>query len=488
MRMNSSRYYSSNNAVRGDFTKDEIEEIIRSGDIEAIRQLSRYFYRTNNIYRNNIDFLASLPLFDTMITPIYQEGDIKKSFAVKSFYDACKFVDRLNVPVTFSYITKEWLKNGIFYGLLREDEDSVTIQDLPLEYCRSRFKEYNGLNLLEFNILYFTHIADEQYREIVLKTFPPVIQNAWRKYQQNKSIDTWVIIPAGMGGICFSFPNDVTPPLLASLKELKDLDDAGKREQTRDNNELYKLLIQRMPIDKDGELVFQLDEVADIHSSVAQMLQDMDTVEVLTTFGDASLESLQDSSAASQSSDRLKKYKDSAWDALGRAKLLFNPDGSSALAYMIKKDESLMITYLNVYEAWIKFHINDRFARRGLTFDFDILPTTVFNRNDLQQSYFRGAQYGYSKMAAGVAMGIKQLDQLSLMNFENEMLEMSTKMVPLQSSYTTSGNVIAAEEKSGSSNRASVSVTRDITNNGGRPELPDEQKSEKTQANIEAQG
>lgn len=488
MRMNSSRYYSSNNAVRGDFTKNEIEEIIRSGDIESIRQLSRYFYRTNNIYRNNIDFLASLPLFDTMITPIYQEGDIKKSFAVKSFYDACKFVDKLNVPVTFSYITKEWLKNGIFYGILREDEDSVTIQDLPLEYCRSRFKEYNGLNLLEFNILYFTHIADEKYREIVLKTFPQVIQNAWRKYQQNKNIDTWVIIPAGMGGICFSFPNDVTPPLLASLRELKDLDDAGKREQTRDNNELYKLLIQRMPIDKDGELVFQLDEVADIHSSVAQMLQDMDTVEVLTTFGDASLESLQDSSAASQSSDRLKKYKDSAWDALGRAKLLFNPDGSSALAYMIKKDEGLMITYLNVYETWIKFHINERFARRGLTFDFDILPTTVFNRTDLQQSYFRGAQYGYSKMAAGVAMGIKQLDQLSLMNFENEMLEMSTKMVPLQSSYTTSGNVIAAEENGSSSGSTTVSVTKDITNNGGRPELPDEQKSEKTQANIEAQG
>ena len=488
MRMNSSRYYSSNNAVRGNFTKDEIEEIIRSGDLDAIRQLSRYYYRTNNVYRNNIDFLASLPLFDTMITPIYQEGDVKKSFAIKSFYDACRFVDKLNVPVTFSYITKEWLKNGIFYGILREDENSVTIQDLPLEYCRSRFKEYNGLNLLEFNILYFTHIADEEYRELILKTFPQVIQNAWRKYQQNKNIDTWVIIPAGMGGICFSFPNDVTPPLLASIQELKDLDDAGKREQTRDNNELYKLLIQRMPIDKDGELVFQLDEVADIHSSVAQMLQDMDTVEVLTTFGDASLESLQDSSAASQSSDRLKKYKDSAWDALGRAKLLFNPDGSSALAYMIKKDESLMISYLNVYESWIKFHINERFSRRGLSFDFDILPTTVFNRTDLQQSYFRGAQYGYSKMAAGVAMGIKQLDQLSLMNFENEMLEMSTKMVPLQSSYTTSGNVIASEEKSTASGRTSVSVTKDITNSGGRPELPDEQKSEKTQANIEAQG
>ena len=67
----------------------------------------------------------------------------------------------------------------------------------------------------------------------------------------------------------------------------------------------------------------------------------------------------------------------------------------------------------------IKFHLNDQFSRTGLTFDFEILPTTVFNRKDLQGAYFSGAQYGYSKMFAGVAMGIKQMDQLSLMNFES---------------------------------------------------------------------
>ena len=30
-----------------DFTLEEIYEIIRSGDVEACRDLSRYFYRTN---------------------------------------------------------------------------------------------------------------------------------------------------------------------------------------------------------------------------------------------------------------------------------------------------------------------------------------------------------------------------------------------------------------------------------------------------------
>lgn len=243
-----------------------------------------------------------------------------------------------------------------------------------------------------------------------------------------------------------------------------------------------------MPIGSNGELVFQLDEVADIHASVANMLQDVDTVDVLTTFGDTNLESLQESTAASQSSDRIEKYKKNAWDALGRGEILFSATNSSSLAYSIKKDETLMSAYLNIYESWIKFLINDRFSRKNLTFDFQILPLTVFNRQDLQQNYFRGAQYGYSKMFAGVAMGIKQMDQLSLMNFENEFLEMSTKMIPLQSSYTTSGNVIANEEKTTTKQTTTVTGGANLDNTGGRPELPDEQKSEKTQANIQSMG
>ena len=245
-----------------------------------------------------------------------------------------------------------------------------------------------------------------------------------------------------------------------------------------------------MPIDSSGELVFQLDEVADIHASVAEMLKEVDTVDVLTTFGDTDLESLQESSSATQSADRIEKYRKNAWDAMGRGEILFNAVNSSSLSYSIKKDESLMNAYMNVYEALIKFFLNERFSRKGLTFDFQILPITVFNRDDMQNSYLRCAQYGYSKMLVAAAYGIKQNSQLSLMDFENDFLKMSMRMVPLQSSYTTSGTEVADEEKSnsGTQNTTKTTQVKDITNTGGRPELPDEKKSEKTQANIEAQG
>ena len=482
--------YRPNHTVSNDFDIEQIFDIIRSGDIETLRELSRYYYRTNSYYRNNIDFLAHLPLYDTVVIPIFEDGKGSKNQITKAFYNACRFVDNLDIPNTFSHITTEWLITGIYNGILRKDGDKITIQDLPLEYCRSRFKDFNNLNILEFNISYFDRIVDEETREEVLSTFPEAIQKAWRSREKNKKItEYWIPIFPYEGGISFSFSSDQIPLLIASIPELKKLDDAVGREEKRDDNELYKLLIQRMPIDKNGELVFQLDEVADIHASVAEMLEGLDTVDVLTTFGETDLENIQDSTAATQSADRISKYKTNAWNALGRGEMLFNATNSSSLAYSIKKDETLMIGYLNIYETWIKYIINQEFARKDVSFDFEILPLTRFNQQDMQQAYFRGAQYGYSKMFAGVALGIKQMDQLSLMDFENEFLKMSEKMIPLQSSYTTSGKTISGEEKNISTSKKTTvktAETTDIENEGGRPELPDEQKSEKTQANIEA--
>ena len=461
-----------NSVGQHDFSVEEIEQIIRSGDLDSLRQLSRYYYRTNSEYRENIDYLATLPFYDTLVTPIFEQGKGSQAQIIKSFYNACAFVDKLDVKNTFTRITKTWLINGMYNGILREIGSKVSIQDLPLEFCRTRFKDYNNLNILEFNVTYFERrFSDEKERARMVATFPEVVQKAWRNWKEKKTADPWVMISSADGGINFCFADDQTPLLIAALPRLRKLNNAVDREEKRDDNELYKLLIQRMPTDKDGELVFELEEVEQIHQGVATMLQDLDTVDVLTTFGDTTLENLQDSSAATQSADRINKYTKNAWNALGRGSILFNAENSSTLAYSITKDESLMKSYLNAYSTWIRYQINQRFTRTGLSFDFEILPTTMFNLEDYQRIYFQGAQYGYSKMRAGVASGIKQLAQLSLMTFENDFLHMTEKMVPLQSSYTSSGNEGAT-----------------AGNKGGRPELPDEQKSEKTQANIAAMG
>ena len=146
---------------------------------------------------------------------------------------------------------------------------------------------------------YFVHkYADERVREAAVLNYSPVIQKGWHDYKANRLDDYWIMVPASAGGVVFCFSEDTTPLMLPAMEELSKLKDAVKREEKRDENELYKLLIQRMPVDSDGHLVFELDEVEQIHAGVAGMLQELDTVDVLTTFGETSLENLQDTSAA----------------------------------------------------------------------------------------------------------------------------------------------------------------------------------------------
>lgn len=480
----------NNSVSKGDFTVEEIESIIRSGDLNALRELSRYFYRTSSRYRSNIDFLASLFLYDTFITPIYDAKKESSRQVLKSFANACEFVEALDAKNTFTRITREWLKTGIYYGILQENGKKVVIQDLPLEYCRTRFKDFNNLNILEFDLRFFTATyLEEETREAAVANFPLVVQAAWKKYKNRKLDDPWVLLPASVGGVTFCFSEDSTPLLIAALPELAKLKDAVAREEKRDDNELYKLLIQRMPTDSNGHLIFELDEVAEIHAGIASMLQDLDTVDVLTTFGDTTLENLQDQSAASSANNRLEKYTKNVWDALGTSEILFNANNSSSLAYVIKRLETVMRSYLNVYNTWVRYLLNSRFARPNLSFDFQILPTTVFNLKDYSSQFMSGAQFGYSKMMAGVVMGVKQQNLMSMIDFENNILDLTNQMSPLQSSYTQSGEKNSNEKNnSGEKNSVNQVALKDINNKGGRPELPDEEKSQKTQANIDAMG
>lgn len=167
--------YSNTTPVADDFTLDEILEIIRSGDLQALRELSRYYYRTNGNYRNNIDFLAHLPLYRSVIVPVFEDKNGSKNIIKKMFYAACDFVDKLDLPNSLSRITTEWLITGVYNGILREDGDLVTIQDLPLEYCRSRFKDLNNLNILEFNLNYFYSFTSDELRKEALNTFPKIV-------------------------------------------------------------------------------------------------------------------------------------------------------------------------------------------------------------------------------------------------------------------------------------------------------------------------
>lgn len=87
--------------------------------------------------------------------------------------------------------------------------------------------------------------------------------------------------------------------------------------------------------------------------------------------------------------------------------------------------------------------------------------------------YKEQTQIGFSKLLPQVALGHSQSSIIATATFENNILHLSEVMIPPMSSNTMSSDAL-----------------KTITgkSEGGRPELPDEQKSDKTLANKESIG
>lgn len=464
-----------NSSVRKEFSIEEIKDAIANGNPSELRTLSKHYYRYSGVYSRMVEYLATLLLYETILVPKYDISHLpKKQQVLKTYNSACAFIDTLSPRDLFPYITRKILIEGLYFGVLRRDNSTLTMQDLPVEYCRTRFKNSSGLDILEFDTRYFNKIIDKEMRLLALATYPKIIVKAYLRYIQGYSKDPWIEVSPEDGGAVFYYA-DIVPFLVSSLPKVLEYDSAQEREAQRDTNELYKLLIQKMPLTNENELVFDLDETAQIHESIANMLKNNNSIDVLTTFGEVSLENIQDPGAAAATNNRLEKYKQAMFDELGTTSELFNGTGNISQQNGIIKDTALMTAWSNMYAKWVRFQINLIYSKPGLEFDFEILPITLYNKKDMTAMYVNGAQYGFSKLYAGAALGIKQSNFMSLMSFENDMLTMTEKMIPLQSSYTSSDKIL---EKTGES--TSKTKAAGDTNNEGRPQLDDNKQTDKT--------
>ena len=111
-----------------------------------------------------------------------------------------------------------------------------------------------------------------------------------------------------------------------------------------------------------------------------------------------------------------------------------------------------------------------------------MLETTQYNYKDIAKQYKEQVQLGYSKMLPQVALGHSQSSILNTAYFENEVMNLSELMIPPLMSSTMNMQDLKGNSSSGSQKSSGGSSS----SGAGRPEKPDDQKSEKTIKNKES--
>jgi hypothetical protein len=260
--------------------------------------------------------------------------------------------------------------------------------------------------------------------------------------------------------------NSDIPLFVSIIPKLIDLDDAQDLDKKRMEQQLIRLIIQQMPIDKNGVLVFDVDEAAQLHKNAVQMVGEAVGVDVLTTFADVEVADLSDKSNMS-AADQLDKVERTVYNEAGVSQMQFNTSGNLALEKSIANDEATMTDLLLQFEEYAEsllapFNKNPK----RLRYKVNMLPTTIYNYKDLSKIYKEQTQIGFSKLLPQIALGQSPSVVLSTALFENGIMHLDEVFTPPQMSSTV--------------------TNKDKSDTGGRPELPDDEKSEKTIKNRES--
>lgn len=478
--------------------KETVLRAIQSNDIITMREISNFFYKTSGIYSRLCRYMAYLYRYDWMITPYINgcafltESSIKDEKVIEGFNKALLYLDNFEVKRFFGEVALKVLRNGCYYGYLVPQTNKMVIQELPASYCRSRF-QVNNRPAIEFNMRYFDDaFTDTTQRMKILNLFPEEFKKGYHAYRTGKLTpdfagDTsgWYLLDVEKT-IKFNINGDDYPFLIAVIPAIIDLDEAQELDRKKMAQKLLKIIIQKMPLDKNGDLIFDVDEAQQLHNNAVKMLAKAIGLDVLTTFADVEVANMEQNNATAED-DSMDRVKQAIYDQAGVSQLQFNSDGNIALNNSILNDEASMYNLLVQFESFLNDLLKPfNKSPKKILYKAQILTTTIYNYKEMAKLYKEQTQLGYSKMLPQIALGQSQSSILANAYFENEILGLSTVFIPPLMSSTMNSDTL----KSVGSKKVTGGNETSIEGNGevGRNEKADNEKSEKTIANIQSQG
>ena len=476
--------------------KDNVLRAINNYDLKLMREISLYFYRTSGIYSRLVRYMAFMYRYDSFLTPYVNGDNVKTEKVLDGFYKGLNILDNFKVKKTLGEIALQVVKQGCYYGYKVPTATGIVLQELPADYCRVRFKRGNK-PVVEFNMKFFDeNFRDMEQRAKILKMFPKEFSKGYVLYRQGKlpplfqgdTVGWYMLDPEQT--VKFTVNGEDYPPFISVIPLILDLDAAQDLDRQKTMQRLLKIVIQKIPLDKNGELLFDIDEIQQLHNNAVMMLARAIGVDVLTSFADVSVEDMSDDSSVQ--TDDLERVERQLYNEAGVSQLQFNSDGNIALNNSILNDEATMYNLLLQFEDFLNELLEPlNKTPKKLQYKVQLLTTTIYNYKDLAKMYKEQTQMGYSKMLPQIALGQSQSSILATAYFENDILDLLHVFIPPVMSSTMSADLLnhnddGKDNKNSNQTSSKQKLAPSDNNEVGRKEKADNEKSEKTIQNKES--
>lgn len=450
--------------------KESIARAIDQKDVASLRGYSQYFFHASGEYRRLVEYLAKLLTFDYVIAPIPASRTKKSSAAgtksEKALDIILSYTANSYVKETAHKIALAVIKDGAFYGYERELEGIYVTQQLPTEYCRTRFM-VDGVYSVEFNFEFFKQFRSEEDKKQAFESFPEEFGKLYKLFERDNKLYQWQMLdPVYARGHMLT---DEVPFLTPVFIDLVELDDYKALDKQRTEQQVEEVIIQTIPTDENGEITMEMDEIETLHENARRTMAGSHR-RVLTT--PAKLTTLDFKNRVGVAQEDITKANAMIYSSAGTPMVLFSSGAAGSSVGLEKSgqtDEAIMFELLDQFERWYDNRFRSLVSDKNTYYRMIFPHHSIFNIKDMQAQYQSAATYGLpTKLLWMSSLGIEQAEMLALLDYENDTLKLPDLMIPVTSAHTQPAESSPGRPESDEPLSEDGQVTRDKEKNKNR--------------------
>lgn len=424
------------------YSKDDISTYLKNPYTyeKQLRQAVTYMYGASPHFRRLIQYFVGLSDLAYVISPHKIDPHKANAKTVRNNYRKVETViASMNVKTQFPKILSVCLREDTFYGTMWVTNESIIIQQLPPNYCTITTIEENVCNVT-FDFSYFD--SNAQY----LDYYPAEFSSKYQAYQRDRTNMRWQELDSPTS-FAIKCNNDILdyplPPFAGLLREVYDLEDYRQLKLTKTTLENYAMLVMTLGIDEEGNWQMDLDKAKDFWRNLDSVLPD----EIGSVLTPMPINKISFERSNTASTDTVAEAEQNLYSASGVSSLLFNNEKASAnaLTLSIKADQAITFGIVKSIEDMVNRYLHSQGF--GKNFKITFLDCSPFNRKELGDMYLKACQYGLpfiSMYAASQGLSQSEVDCMSFL--ENDVLQLTDRFKPLQSSTTQSSDGGATDE------------------------------------------
>lgn len=401
-----------------------------------LRNLSRYIYYRSHVYRRIINFYANMFCLNARtIIPSYtplKENDPKK--ILKNFYQTAQILENMNLqnemvtPYTVCFL------EDVFYGIVYYDDTGMFILRMNPDYCAITGRYLTG------DYSYSINMTGYRNQTYLIESLGEPLSSMYQAY-----LDTgnkWQPVPDEYC-MCLKYSSDdweiITPPYMGLFNSLINLTDQEDIEAIASELGIYKLVW--MELETRGNDMDDWKVSPEAAIKYYDRISDAFPEYVGGGVVPGELKTIDFNKDATSDTTQLAKTTETVLNTAGGAEVLNGATISGTSAYKgaaIANTEYAISTLLPQTQGWV-----NRFLTYHMSSPCRVkfFPVSAYTKDDFQKNLLTAAQNGLpTKLAYNTLNGYSELDTLALNYLEEEVLGITDKFRPLQTSYTQSGN------------------------------------------------